>query len=325
MNLKELGKNENLLGKFNCKVCLIDFESLIQHLNKSKYCKDRCSPEELNELKERSKQRMSLKQKLWKQQNKDKVASHNSKYYENNHETINEQNKATYERKKQHERTLKRKLENNQSKKDQFTAFIESQKNKMVDCNQSNKNMFDTAVLGHIAKFRKKGIDQETEAMFKMFEKEGEKTFKTFEAKNKIGQQLFDDIRFEDTNCLEKIKTCSKDFDVECIQIEWDKLKAKHYSFLEKTAEAIGETFVCPSCSKDENGKLYRNCSRCQTNKWMHREKSKMIRKRKPIDFTMADLENGSDEEEFKIKIGSVDKKALPSRECTKNITYKTD
>ena len=64
MSFKELGKNEDLLGKSNCKVCLIDFGSLIQHLNKSNYCKDNYSVEELHELKERSKQKNVFKTEI---------------------------------------------------------------------------------------------------------------------------------------------------------------------------------------------------------------------------------------------------------------------
>ena len=94
---------ETLLGQFKCKVCSNPYQSLIQHLNKKERCKRRYSVQELDHLKEQSRKRASLKNKLWKQENKDLRAGHNSTYYEKNRSVIAENRKIKYQINKEEE------------------------------------------------------------------------------------------------------------------------------------------------------------------------------------------------------------------------------
>ena len=109
---------ETLLGQFKCKVCSNPYQSLIQHLNKKERCKRRYSVQELDHLKEQSRKRASLKNKLWKQENKDLRAGHNSTYYEKNRSVIAENSKIKYQiRKEEKEILMYQRAEEREKKK----------------------------------------------------------------------------------------------------------------------------------------------------------------------------------------------------------------
>ena len=286
------------------------------------------SAEEFSQLKEKSKQRIALKKRLWKQSNKKKVAGYNSKYYENNHESIAEQKKVKYEEKKEQKKIEKEKrhLENVEKTRIRLPEAKDRKNNKIRSHNRIPKSVFDDFVLAYIHRYRSKGVDQKTEEIFKTYEQEGTETFEMIEAKIDSAYQKVKEMPFEkgETHWA-KIDSIYKDAGVDITSISnvWNKLTNKHYNFLEKIAKEIGEKFICPSCGKDWDGKIYLLCLRCQANKKLEKENKALVRKRKPIDFTMEDLENGSDEEEFKSKIKSpLDKKTLPTRTCAKNINY---
>ena len=97
---------EALSGQFKCKVCSLSYKSLIQHLNKKRTCRSEYSVQELDSLKEQARMRTSLKNKLWKQENKDLRAGHNSTYYEKNRSVIAENSKIKYQIKKEEEEIL---------------------------------------------------------------------------------------------------------------------------------------------------------------------------------------------------------------------------
>ena len=97
---------EALSGQFKCKVCSLSYKSLIQHLNKNRTCKHEYSVQEFDSLKEQSRMRTSLKNKLWKQENKDLRAGHNSTYYEKNRSVIAENSKIKYQIRKEEKEIL---------------------------------------------------------------------------------------------------------------------------------------------------------------------------------------------------------------------------
>ena len=186
---KSLSEDENtkLTGKSKCKVCSKSYEYLLKHLNKVEHCKGDYSVEELNNLKEMSKKKTALKNKLWKHEHKEWRAEYNSTYYEKNYDAIADKKKRKYTKEKE-----------------------------------------DKA-------------------------KRNEKSNKEFDAKG------------SETNC-------KKDSD------------------------------------RDEIG---------------NSKSALMIRKRTPINFTMADLENDDSGDDFEMSVEfNSDKKILPSRKCTKSVTY---
>ena len=97
---------EALSGQFKCKVCSLSYKSLIQHLNKNRTCRREYSVQEFDSLKEQSRMRTSLKNKLWKQENKDLRAGHNSTYYEKNRSVIAENSKIKYQIRKEEKEIL---------------------------------------------------------------------------------------------------------------------------------------------------------------------------------------------------------------------------
>ena len=99
-------KIEALSGQFKCKVCSLSYKSLIQHLNKNRTCKHEYSVQEFDSLKEQSRMRTSLKNKLWKQENKDLRAEHNSTYYEKNRSVIAENSRIKYQIRKEEKEIL---------------------------------------------------------------------------------------------------------------------------------------------------------------------------------------------------------------------------
>ena len=103
---KSADEIEALSGQFKCKVCSLSYKSLIQHLNKKRTCRSEYSVQELDSLKEQARMRTSLKNKLWKQENKDLRAGHNSTYYEKNRSVIAENSKIKYQIKKEEEEIL---------------------------------------------------------------------------------------------------------------------------------------------------------------------------------------------------------------------------
>ena len=278
----------------------------------------------MNALREKSKRRIYLKMKLWKQLKPDSRAKHNATYYQKNSAAIAEKKKVKYVKAKE-----EKKIKDHERSMVMLKGLFESSKKYRQkdprECNEVRKTSFDRSVPPLIQKLRALGIDQNTDETFREFEKEANITFEMFAAKINEAKLKSDvEVVFEDPCHEKKLELIYKDIDRPSITKVWDKLHKKHFDFIEMVTKSLGVDFVCPGCFRNSDGKICRLCWRCQGNKKSKIVKSTLARKRKPITFTMADLENEKDDdEEFKLKVRPMfEKKTLPSRKCTRNIIY---
>ena len=212
---------ETLLGKFKCKVCSISFESLVQHLNKTDKCKSKYSGEELDHVKEQSKRRTSLKNKLWKRDHKDWRSGYNSTYYEKNHSTIAEKSKIKYQQKKEEyqqrkeEEKILMREESGKNHKAWFEGSKISRHERLKSNNKVCMRVFETSTLIYINKFRTAGVDEETENTFKMYESEAKEIFQTFEAKFETAEKESNEILYETPDHHKKLNAIYKELEFE--------------------------------------------------------------------------------------------------------------
>ena len=109
--MKNLSEDESrtLTQKLECKVCSKSYDSLLKHLNQVENCKIEYSVEEIDTLKELSKKRTSLKNKLWKHEHKERRAECNSTDYEKNYAAIADKKKRKYWEKKENKAKINEK------------------------------------------------------------------------------------------------------------------------------------------------------------------------------------------------------------------------
>lgn len=256
---------QTLLAKFKCKACSYSFESLIQHLNKREKCNSQYSVEELDQLKEQSKKRKSLKNKLWKQDHKEWRAGYNATYYEKNHSIIADKNKTKYWKKKEEAEILRRE-KSLQNIKGLFEMSKASTQRKYRSNNSVGMGVYESTTLKFIKKFRIVGVDDKTEDTFKMYENEASEIFQSLETKIEVAEKKSNEIVFETPNHFEKISAIYKEAELDCMYDLWDKFHDKCLNFLENVAFVLNEDFKCPRCFW-VNGKLSRLCPRCKSNK----------------------------------------------------------
>ena len=339
-----------------CKCCKCYNKSLIQHLKKSKNCSQDYSDEDMKNLKEQVKSKQLAnkrekmksnyqsnkkdilsKRKIHYQGQKNNISQQKTVYYQKNKEKIHFKNAEYYKKnkeeiiQKEREKTAVKKIE----KADERASKIQHAKDMVpVICaqykksneeryrgyNMKNRNSIEEDFGKVFEKFKLKS-SPEIRKKLEDLESEIKSTYDTYE--NKIDQVLksLEDVTDDKDQVVEKFEKFGQ---TKWQKNVWHDLKLKFDLALK---ELFGDEFIfCCGCT----------CSKCKSSKRSPVTVTKStigtnenyVMKRKPVKLSMADLEEGKEDEDQEFKCGyssTPTKKILPKRKCTKNVVFESD